>query len=74
MKRPDGVGAFQFVILASLRAVQLTRGCLPRIEGNHKLAVIAQMEISEGKVVQQALLPSGEVVPLGVAAVAVDTA
>jgi hypothetical protein len=74
VKRPDGVGAFQFVILASLRAVQLTRGCVPRIEGNHKLAVIAQMEISEGKVVQQAVLPSGEVVPLGVAAAAIDNA
>jgi hypothetical protein len=75
VKRPDGVGAFQFVILASLRAGQLTRGCVPRItEGNHKLAVIAQMEISEGKVLQSAILPSGEVVPLGTAATVADDA
>src|SRR5256886_3742552 len=33
MNRPAGVGAFQFVVLASLRAVQLTRGCVPKVEG-----------------------------------------
>lgn len=50
--RPAGVGAFQFVVLASLRAAQLTRGCRPRIEGVHKLTIIAQTEVAEGKVVQ----------------------
>ena len=51
--RPAGIGKFQFVILASLRAAQLMRGCVPRIEGAHKNTVMAQLEVSEGKVVQE---------------------
>jgi DNA-directed RNA polymerase subunit K/omega len=38
------------VILASLRAAQLMRGCRPRIDGVHKNTVIAQLEVSQGKV------------------------
>jgi DNA-directed RNA polymerase subunit K/omega len=52
---PAGIGAFQFVTLASLRAIQLTRGCRPRIGGAHKNTVIAQLEVSQGKVVQAAV-------------------
>jgi len=55
ISRPAGIGAFQFVILASLRATQLTRGCLPRIVGLHRNTIIAQLEVSQGKVVQAAL-------------------
>ncbi len=45
------MGTFQFVVLSSLRAVQLTRGCRPRVEvGTHKRNVIAQLEVAEGKV------------------------
>lgn len=54
MQRPAGIGAFQFVVLASLRAAQLTRGCLPRVEGDHKRTVTAQLEVSQGKVLQVA--------------------
>jgi hypothetical protein len=57
MHRPAGIGAFQFVILASLRATQLMRGCLPRIEGVHKNTVIAQLEVSQGMVLQDFGLP-----------------
>ena len=56
--RPTGMGAFQFVVLASLRAAQLTRGCRPRIDGLHKLTVTAQVEVAEGKVMQ--LVAGGE--------------
>ena len=52
IQRPLGVGTFQYVVLASLRAAQLMRGCRPRVEGAHKATVIAQLEVSEGKVVQ----------------------
>jgi hypothetical protein len=52
MERPSGIGAFQFVILASLRAAQLMRGCLPRVDGGHKNTVTAQLEVSQGKVMQ----------------------
>ena len=44
------MGAFQFVVLAGLRAAQLTRGCTPRVDGDHTPAVMAQREIAEGKV------------------------
>ncbi len=57
MQRPSHIGAFQFVILASLRAVQLTRGCRPRIDGAHKNTVIAQLEVSQGKVLQAVAPP-----------------
>ena len=50
MQQPSGIGAFQFVVLASLRVEQLIRGCLPRVDGGHKPIVIAQLEVSQGKV------------------------
>ena len=46
--------AFEFSVLSSLRAGQLTRGCTPRVDGDHKLAVTAQREIAEYKVVRSA--------------------
>jgi hypothetical protein len=52
MQSPPDIGKFRFVILASLRAVQLTRGCLPRIEGVHKHTVMAQLEVMHGQVFQ----------------------
>ena len=58
---PPALGKFQFVILASLRAVQLTRGCLPRVEGVHKNTVIAQLEVAAGKVIQEVVPVLGSV-------------
>lgn len=52
--RPPGVSAFEFVVLAGLRAAQLLRGCTPRIEGSHKIIITAQIEIADGKVVRAA--------------------
>ncbi len=52
IQRPPGVGAFQFVILAKLRAAQLMRGCLPRVEGPFKATTLAQIEVAQGKVTQ----------------------
>lgn len=52
IQRPDGMSAFEFVILAGLRAAQLTRGCTPRIEGGHKRTITAQMEVASLKVVR----------------------
>jgi hypothetical protein len=49
--RPSHIGAFEFVVLSSLRAAQLMRGCLPRIPTDHKHAVTAQREIAAGVVV-----------------------
>jgi hypothetical protein len=50
IQRPVGMGAFEFVVLATLRAAQLMRGCQPRVEGAHKATTTAQVEVAEGKV------------------------
>ena len=50
--RPDGMGRFEFVVLATLRARQLTRGCLARIDDVHLRAVTAQLEVAGGHVVR----------------------
>ena len=52
IQRPPGVGAFQFVVLATLRAAQLMRGCRPRVDGVHKATIIAQFEVAAGLVRQ----------------------
>jgi DNA-directed RNA polymerase subunit K/omega len=58
IQRPPGVGAFQFVVLATLRAAQLMRGCRPRVDGTHKPIVTAQFEVAEGKVTQVSSAPA----------------
>jgi DNA-directed RNA polymerase subunit K/omega len=50
IQRPRDMGAFEFIVLAALRASQLVRGCVPRVEGEHKPAVTARMEVAAGKV------------------------
>jgi len=50
VRRPDDMNAFEFVVLSGLRAAQLHRGCTPRVEQSPKVAVTAQQEVAEGKV------------------------
>jgi hypothetical protein len=50
--RPPGIGNLRFAVLASLRAVQLMRGCTPKVESAHKAIVTAQIEVSSGAVAQ----------------------
>jgi DNA-directed RNA polymerase subunit K/omega len=64
MHPPVGMSMFEFVILSSLRAAQLTRGCTPRVESSHKIITTAQMEVAERKVVAAA---AGSVVALEIA-------
>jgi len=52
IKRPPGMGGFEFVVLAKLRAQQLIRGCRPRVEGLHKATITAQLEVAAGLVTQ----------------------
>ncbi len=54
VRRPVSFGAFEFSVIAALRAAQLARGCTPRISGPHKNPVIAQMEVATYKVEQMA--------------------
>ena len=42
--------AYEFVVIASLRAKQLLSGCVPRVEGDHTASTMAQMEVAGGKV------------------------
>jgi DNA-directed RNA polymerase subunit K/omega len=44
------MGTFEFAVVAALRAVQLARGCRPRVDGDHTNAVLARREVAEGKV------------------------
>jgi len=65
VKRPDQMKAFEFAVLAGLRAAQLQRGCTPRVEQSPKVAVTAQHEIAERKVqplrtTAESLAPSHE--------------
>jgi DNA-directed RNA polymerase subunit K/omega len=52
VQRPAHFNAFEFVVLSSLRAQQLIRGCTPRVEGTGKLITIAQTEIAQAFVVR----------------------
>jgi DNA-directed RNA polymerase subunit K/omega len=52
IKRPDGMNAFEFVVLAALRAAQLQQGCTPRVAPSEKVAVTAQHELAERKIVR----------------------
>jgi DNA-directed RNA polymerase subunit K/omega len=52
IKRPDGMNPFEFAILAGLRAAQLQRGCTPRVPPSAKVAVTAQHEVAEQKIVK----------------------
>lgn len=54
MQAPFGMSTFEFVVVSSLRAAQLSRGCTPRVETAHKRIVMAQMEVAERKVVRLA--------------------
>jgi DNA-directed RNA polymerase subunit K/omega len=46
VQRPVDFNAFEFAVLAGLRAAQLARGCTPRVNGSAKVAVIAQLEVA----------------------------
>lgn len=50
--RPAPVNAFEFVVVAALRAQQLLAGCTPRVAGSHNAATLARMEVAEGRVVR----------------------
>jgi DNA-directed RNA polymerase subunit K/omega len=57
VRRPDGMNAFEFSVLSGLRAAQLHRGCTPRVPQSPKVAVTAQHEVAERKVVRSVSLP-----------------
>ena len=54
IRPPHAMGAFEFVVVAALRAAQLARGCRATVDGDHTMAVFAQREVAEGKVIPTA--------------------
>jgi len=58
VQRPSGTNPFEFVVVSGLRAAQLMRGCIPRVERQHKVITTAQIEVATGKV---ARIPLGTV-------------
>jgi hypothetical protein len=62
VQRPSGTNAFEFVVVSALRAAQLMRGCIPRVERAHKVITTAQIEVATGKVFR--LPPTPLVVPV----------
>lgn len=58
MRRPMGMSTFEFVVVSSLRAAQLMRGCTARVDGDHKIIVTAQLEVAAGAIAAAARAPS----------------
>jgi hypothetical protein len=44
------MNAYEFCAVSALRAQQLLAGCVPRLEGDHSVATMAQMEVAAGRV------------------------
>ena len=57
VQRPHGTNPFEFVVVAGLRAAQLMRGSVPRVERAHKVITTAQLEVAQGLVER---IPVGE--------------
>jgi DNA-directed RNA polymerase subunit K/omega len=53
VSRPYEMNAFEFVVVSTLRAQQLMKGCIPRLDGEHKAITMAQMEVSAGKIARE---------------------
>ena len=45
------MGKFEFIVLSSLRAAQLMKGCTPRVAAARKRTTTALVEVAEGKVI-----------------------
>jgi DNA-directed RNA polymerase subunit K/omega len=54
VSRPYEMNAFEFVVVSTLRAQQLMKGCIPHLDGVHKATTMAQMEVSAGKIARKA--------------------
>jgi DNA-directed RNA polymerase subunit K/omega len=57
VQRPHGTNPFEFVVVAGLRAAQLMRGSVPRVDRAHKVITTAQLEVAAGLVSR---IPVGE--------------
>jgi DNA-directed RNA polymerase subunit K/omega len=58
------MNAFEFAVLSSLRAAQLSRGCTPRVPPSAKIAVTAQHEVAARQIVASAPAPAASADPV----------
>ena len=63
VQRPHGTNPFEFVVVSGLRAAQLMRGCIPRVERAHKVITTAQIEVATGKVARIPIDENAVVLP-----------
>ena len=63
VRRPDDINAFESAVLSGLRASQLKRRCTPRVAPSERVAVTAQREVAERKVLRA--VPNTEPYPIG---------
>ena len=54
---PPVARGFEFARVSSLRAVQLTRGSVPRVPKGHTVASTARREVAAGKIVALPRVP-----------------
>ena len=57
IRRPAGSNPFEFAVVSGLRAAQLMRGCIPKVEREHKVISTAQLEVAMGKIARIPLVP-----------------
>jgi DNA-directed RNA polymerase subunit K/omega len=57
VSRPSEMNAFEFAVVAGLRAAQLQRGCTPRVARSEKDAITAQHEVAQRKVQRESAVP-----------------
>jgi DNA-directed RNA polymerase subunit K/omega len=57
VRRPADSNPFEFAVVAGLRAAQLMRGSIPRVEREHKVISTAQQEVAQGLVSRIPLVP-----------------
>ncbi len=52
------MAAFEFVVVSSLRAIQLVRGCTPRVPAGHRHTTTARAEVATGMVRREPAPPN----------------
>jgi DNA-directed RNA polymerase subunit K/omega len=60
IRRPAGSNPFEFAVVSGLRAAQLMRGCIPKVEREHKVISTAQLEVATGKIARIPLVAAVE--------------
>jgi DNA-directed RNA polymerase subunit K/omega len=60
IRRPAGSNPFEFAVVSGLRAAQLMRGCIPKVDREHKVISTAQLEVATGKIARIPLVIVGE--------------